>query len=67
MDDEPVWQRVGPLERAVDGYSTLTFRMRVPGGYLYHCVLMDLGGWGRAKIHTSLAFVPDQSGLANDL
>jgi hypothetical protein len=59
MSDETVWERVGALEKPVDGYATLTFRMRVSGGNLYHVVLMDTGGWGRTRLHTSLAFVPD--------
>jgi hypothetical protein len=61
MPHEEGWRRVGELERAVGGYSTLTFKMRVEGGHLYHVVLMDMGGWGRTKLHTSLAFVPDGS------
>jgi hypothetical protein len=60
MDREHVWKQVD-MERPVDGYGALTFRMRVPGGYLYKDVTMDMGGWGRAKFQTAMAFVPDPS------
>jgi hypothetical protein len=59
MRNEGNWERVGGQEKAVGGYASLTYKMRVDGGHLYHVVLMDMGGWGRTKLHTSLAFVPD--------
>jgi hypothetical protein len=57
MKDEHVWEQVN-MERPVGGYGTLTFRMRVPGGYLYKDVTMDFNGWGRTKFQVAMAFVP---------
>jgi hypothetical protein len=65
MDEKAGWEPVGQLQRATGGYAHLTHRMRVPGGYLYHSVVMDLGGWWRAKFDTSMAFVPDPPGQSN--
>ena len=64
MRDDPVWEHVN-IEKPVGGYATVTLKMRVDGGYLYHVVMMDTGGWGRTKLHTSLAFVPDYPDRSN--
>jgi hypothetical protein len=53
------WEQVS-FEKPQGGYGAITMRMKVPGGYLYNVIIMDVRGWGRAKFSNSLAFVPDQ-------
>jgi hypothetical protein len=55
---EYVWENIN-MEKPAGGYSSLTFRMRVPGGFLYKDVTMDHGGWSRPKFVVAMAFVPD--------
>lgn len=53
------WEEVsrsGPFE----GFSEITMRMKVPGGYLYNVILMHVRGWS-PKISNSVTFVPDKS------
>jgi hypothetical protein len=46
------WEQVSK-EGPTDGYATLTYRMKVPGGYLYNVVVMYLRGWGSPKFSNS--------------
>ncbi len=38
------WEQIDS-EKPVDGYGTITLRMKVDGGYLYNVIIMDFGGW----------------------
>jgi hypothetical protein len=60
MPENAGWVQVH-TEKPVDGYSSLTLRMKIDGGYLYNVIIMDFGGWGRAKFSNSVTFVPDRS------
>ena len=51
------WELVSK-EGPIDGYATLTYRMKVPRGYLYNAVVMYLRGWSSPKFSNSMAFVP---------
>jgi hypothetical protein len=47
-------------EKPINGYGSLTLRMKVDGGYLYNVIIMDVGGWGRPRFSNSVTFVPDR-------
>lgn len=55
--NEHEWEDVGPVQHG-GGFATVVHRMKVPGGYLYHCAVMHSGWFRRTKVHTSMAFVP---------
>jgi hypothetical protein len=59
MPEGQGWVQVN-TEKPVDGYGSLTFRMKVEGGYLHNVIVMDFGGWGRAQFSNSVTFVPDR-------
>ena len=58
MLKEHEWEELHS-EQPVDGYATLTHRMRVAGGYIYKDTTMYLRGIFRPKFTTALVFVPD--------
>ena len=37
-------------EKPVDGYGSLTLRMKVEGGYLYNVIVMDVGRVGPCEV-----------------
>jgi hypothetical protein len=63
MNQQSNWTCVESVGR-FGGPQTLTFKRRVEGGHLYHVVVMA-GRW-RTMISTSLAFVPDPPGEADN-
>ena len=65
MRKQGSWELVGN-EGDLGGPQILTSKRRVEGGYLYHVMVMAPRWWGRGKLHTSLAFVPDSLQTSND-
>jgi hypothetical protein len=58
MAEHQGWVQVD-AEKPIDGYGSITLRMKVDGGYLYNVIIMDVGGWGRPRFSNSVTFVPD--------